>query len=161
VALTLTVTTAACGGGSSRRLRTDDVADKIASTIEQDGVIRVNRVDCPEDRPAKKGDEFTCTAVIGGVKVPFRVTQQDAGGNFRARSTRAILDMERAQSEMARSLSRQLEATIRVECGEEKVRVERPGGTFLCIARDDSGQPVAVRVTVKDVDGNISFRVVN
>jgi len=161
VGLLATATVAAgCGGDGARRLQTADVEDEIASTIESDSAITVDQVNCPDDRPARKGDVFVCRAVIEGKAVEFRVTQEDGEGNFRARSTRAILDMKRAESEMGRSLSRQLEASVEVACGRDRVRIQRAGDQFDCLAVDEGGGTAAVKVTVKDIAGNISFEVV-
>lgn len=153
--LLLLVLVTACGG--SKRLNTDDVERKIGAAFTEQRKLPVEGVTCPRKRRVKAGDVFTCTLTVAGSKVAFRVRQR-GGGRVSAEATRSIVDLRRAESTIAQTITRQTGSHIRAECGKERVVLKDPGDTFQCIAFDASGEPVAVTVTVKDLVGNISLQ---
>jgi hypothetical protein len=76
------LTVAACG----KRIEADSVERQIKTGIEQKTKAEVRSVECPEDRPVKKGDVFSCTVTLNnGFKAPAQVTQVDDEGNLRWR----------------------------------------------------------------------------
>ena len=48
---------------------------------------------------------------------------------------------------------------VKVDCGP-RVRAATPGDTFRCRATDDAGKSGEFEVKVKDVTGNVDFRLV-
>lgn len=57
-----------------------------------DGVV-VDRVDCPAQRPAKRGDSFQCTALVDGQVVPFEIIQ-DVGTDSTEKYRSGHVDIE-------------------------------------------------------------------
>jgi ABC-type uncharacterized transport system auxiliary subunit len=82
-ALCATLVVAGCGG---KKLKADSIETQIKDGIVKKTKADVKSVDCPEDRPVKQGDVFSCTVTLAnGFKAPVRVTQVDDKGNLRWR----------------------------------------------------------------------------
>ena len=124
------------------------------SVIDQAGV-RVKSVSCPKDRPAKKGDTFTCT-VVGkdGTKGQATVTQRDDEGNVG--TTAPFLHMREVEGAIVDQIKQQADATVTVTCPE--IVVPKAGGTFRCEATDGS-RTRQVESTMTDAKGNLRFKV--
>jgi hypothetical protein len=82
-ALCAALAVAGCG---EKKLNAESVETQIRAEIEQKTRADVKAVACPEDRPVKQGDVFSCTVTLAnGFKAPVRVTQGDDEGNLRWR----------------------------------------------------------------------------
>lgn len=128
--------------------------------IESQTGASVDRVDCPE-RKIKKGDVFECTASLDGQSLRLKVTQTDDKGNVDFRADQAIIVVEKAQSQIGSEIQRQTGVSVRVTCSDHKFLFEDVGATFECPlqAASSSATSGVVTVVVKDLDGNVSFRV--
>ena len=70
---------AGCGNLDDTKLE-----GEIKTGIEKQAGVKIRSVSCPDDRPIKRGDVFTCTATAtSGETGQVRVTQIDDEGNVR------------------------------------------------------------------------------
>ena len=73
---------AACG---EKTLDTADAEDEIKEKVVGLGVSNPDKVECPDDMKAKKGEEYTCTVTAEGgreVKVNLTMTNDDGAFTF-------------------------------------------------------------------------------
>jgi hypothetical protein len=67
----------------SSTLDMERIESEILQGIESQTDAQLERVDCPEEREAKEGDTFTCTAVAeDGQTAPVRVEQTSDDGDI-------------------------------------------------------------------------------
>lgn len=71
---------AGCSSGGGAVIDASRLERSIIESTEQalEGAT-ISRAECPDDRAVKAGDEFTCTLVIDGQDVVFRVVQDNDG----------------------------------------------------------------------------------
>jgi hypothetical protein len=127
--------------------------------LEERTGAAVERVDCPE-RKIKKGDTFTCTAIVEGQSLRLAVTQTDDEGTVDGQPEQALLSVEKATTAIESSIREQTGIAAQVDCGDKAVLVKDVGATFDCTARAPDGSTRRVAVTVKDLEGNVDFRLV-
>ena len=116
-------------------------------------------VSCPQSVSASAGATFDCTATVGGQTVTYVVTQTDGDGNVTYTRQEALMDLDTLERTVRTQLQEQVQGNWAVECGDKRSRLlaEEPGATFVCKASDGS-ELVPVTVTVKDVEGNITWK---
>ena len=148
-----------CQISTSRQIDEGKAEEVISQSLTERFGTDVESVECPE-REAEKGDVFTCEAMIGGQPLEIEVTQTSDEGDIEAEPAQAVIDVAKAERAMAEDLSKQLATTVTVECGDESVVIRRPGEAFTCEGSDSQGGRAQIKVTVKDVDGNIDFETV-
>jgi hypothetical protein len=150
----------ACSAPVSRsaELDTERGEREIRQSLERAYGTSVTAVNCPQ-RAAKRGDRFQCTAWLEGETLRVDVTQKDDEGSITFAPAQAVLDLQRAVSVIERSIAEQTGVTARVSCGHHRLVVKDPGASFDCEAIGLPDGPGRVVVTVKDVEGNVDFRL--
>lgn len=133
----------------------------IKEGLAQQTGLAITSVTCPpESRPAKAGDTFSCTgkAEIGG-SLDLTVTQKDDKGNFawKVAKSHGLFNMEETEASVTQGLEKAGSSDVTVDCGD-RWQAGEAGDTFECHA-EAGGQSATVVVTVKDAEGNISWKV--
>lgn len=152
------------GGGG---IDVDSLEEQIAAKINTIAPGEEAAVDCPDDVASAAGTTFQCTATIAGQPVTYKVTLTDDQGTFDAQPEQAVLDLKKAQDEIAAGLTKQVPGSWQVDCaqpGRAAILVAKPGDTFPCSfgGQSDDGQSVdagQVEVTVTDAQGGINWEV--
>jgi hypothetical protein len=146
----------------------DDV--KLEDTIKADlakaaGDSTTVSVDCPADVQIKSGATSQCTATIGSQALVYKVEQTDDQGNVTYTRTKAVLNLDTAQSVVAGQIADQVGGDWTMDCspaGAERLYVIAVAGTFTCDVsgtnKDGDAQTAKVVLTVKDLDGNVSWK---
>lgn len=63
-------------------LDNDRLEQSIKDGVAEQTGVTLTDIDCPDDRPLKQGDQFTCSATSdAGAQVEITVTQTDDKGN--------------------------------------------------------------------------------
>lgn len=150
------VAVAACGAGTAP---TGKIETRIQRDIRDKTHLRAGEVTCPDGVKAKKAAEFDCTARVEEAEIPVHVTLTNGSGTrFDFRPTKAVL----LTTTIVRGVQDQIKAETgldaTVDCGAAKVLVRNPGDVVECSAKTAT-ETAPVRVTVKDVDGNVNFTV--
>ncbi|MGH9225899.1 MAG: DUF4333 domain-containing protein [Acidimicrobiales bacterium] len=143
-------------GGES--LDVDKGEQLIEDQIEANTGFAVERVDCPERR-ISQGDQFECTAIIDGQPLRIQVTQTDDDGQIEGEPLQAVIDVAKATTVLTDEIRSQTGVAVTVTCSDKRALVQDVGSTFDCQARLPNGTSQRVMVTVKDVEGNVDFRV--
>jgi hypothetical protein len=157
-ALALTVTLTGC----SRSVDVAALSQSIASGINEQLSLPIAQVNCPtEPRPLKAGDTFDCVATPeAGGKLTVAVTQKDADGNvsWEVAKTEGLLDLDKVEAAVTAGLKAQASVDASVDCGQ-RWKAAKPGEVFQCQAAISDGRKAVVKVTTKDVEGNIDWSV--
>jgi hypothetical protein len=142
---------------------------KLEETIKADlakaaGDSTAITVDCPADVAIKTGATSECTATIGSQTLVYKVEQTDDQGNVTYTRTEAVLDLDKAESVVAGQIAEQVGGEWTMDCkpaGAERLYVIAVDGTFNCDVsgtnKDGDAQTATVVLTVKDLDGNVSW----
>lgn len=117
-------------------------------------------VQCPGDRPIKKGDVFECTVTAGTHTLKANVTQEDDKGTVAWEITDGIvaLTIKGGTEDLIRQyIEKNLGvANVEVKC-PDTIEVAT-GGTFECGAEID-GVKVTAGVEQQNDQGNVSYRL--
>ena len=149
----LSVVSGACGGSS----QFDELKATLETQIRSDyRDVKVDDINCGDNRSLDPGSDFLCTAGIDGGSGRLRIQVTiDSDGVARYERLNARLDLDRLEVEIATDLSGGLGYAVAIDCGDG-FTVEEVGSDFTCTVTA-SGFTAPVRVTVKDVDANYDF----
>jgi hypothetical protein len=123
--------------------------------------LPIATISCPAgDRALKAGDKFDCTATPKeGGRLTVTVTQNDDAGkvSWEVTKTEGLLDLDKVEVAVKEGLKTQTNVDATVAC-EGRWKAAKVGEVFQCQAT--SGEHKAtVEVTTRDVDGNISWKI--
>jgi len=151
------------GSGIDQQKLQDEITANVKSVVPS---VQDVAVTCPSDIALAKGTSFNCTAAIGDQDLTVKVTQTDDEGNVEYTQDQALLDLDKLQRELNAGLAKQVGGSWTTTCdslGSNRYRVGALGSDFKCYTTGKSAEGVSredlpVVVTVKDVDGNVSWR---
>lgn len=122
-------------------------------------------VTCQRDIPIKKGRKSTCTARIGTQVLTYNVKQTSNDGDVTYKRTKAVLDLRKAEKEIAKQVAQQVGGSWKLTCkpiGSQRFYVIGVGKSFTCPIKGTNGdgddQTGLIRVTATDLTGAISWR---
>ena len=154
----LVVATTAC----SRSLDMVALNQSISSGINDQLALPIASVTCPtEPRTLQAGDKFDCVATPqAGGKLTVTVNQKDSDGNvaWEVTKTEGLLDLDKVEAAVAAGLRAQASVDATVDCGS-RWKAAKPGEVFQCQAAVADGRKAVVKVTTKDLEGNIDWSV--
>ena len=159
--LVLPFALAACSGSVSVGSGYDpkDVASEVQKAQEKATPdLDVADATCPDDDP-QEGSSIECTVSIDGVEAPYTVTfttVDDNGVKFDIAPAKAIVSVTKTVDAISAELEKAGYSGVDVNCGDASVVVQDPGTTFTCDLAQ-GGTTSQATVTIKDLDGNISF----
>jgi uncharacterized protein DUF4333 len=156
-----------CGLGPAIPSRADELDMEAVKKSIRDGLVKqlevtVQQITCPKTREAEEGDVFDCTAQVEEVGVlTVTVTQKDDDANigWNVTKTEGLLDLKALESQIRAGLEAHGGVDVKVNCGG-RFRGIRVGQTFECHAIDKDGETPTIRVTMKDAEGNVNWKVV-
>ena len=156
IAVVAAVVVTACGNDNAP---TSSIEKRIKRDISDKTHISSTKVTCPRNVKAKAGATFDCNAKVDSSVIPVHVTLTNKGGTrFDFQPTKAVM----LTSAIVRGVQDQIKAQAgvdaTVDCGKAKVFVKDPGEIIECTAKTAS-DTAPVRVTVKDLQGNVTFKV--
>ena len=158
VCLALAVGLSACG----TTIDMDAVGKAVSDGINGQLSLQIASVTCPtESRAAKAGDTFECVATPkDGGKLTVKVTQEDDKGNVKWEVVKSegLIDLALTENALVGGLKEQAGVDATVSCGG-KYRPAKPGETFECQAKIPERDDATIVVTMKDLEGNISWAV--
>jgi hypothetical protein len=159
--LGLSLLLSGCGGKLDMGAINKSISDGLTSSL---GLVNP-AVTCPaETRPFKAGDTFDCdvTPTEGGHMV-ITVTQTDDKGavDWKVAKTEGLLNLKPGEEEIAKGIKAQTGADATVACGEgKKFLAVKEGDTIDCTATMADGTAHAIKLTIKDAQGNFSWALV-
>ena len=146
----------------SRSVDVAALSQSISSGITEQLALPIANVTCPaEERPLQAGDKFECVATPqAGGTLTVTVTQKDGDGNvaWEVSKTEGLLDLDKVEAAVAAGLKAQASVDASVDCGQ-RWKAAKPGEVFQCRAAVADGRNATVKVTTKDVEGNIDWSV--
>lgn len=113
---------------------------------------------CPDGPPAAVGSSVICTVTWGSQVLQVEVTGEE-GGNVNLEQIQAILDLDKLQTGVAQGMDEQLGGSWVISCapkGSARIYVGAPGTSLTCQAGNGTEQS-DIKVTIKDLDGNVSW----
>jgi len=137
----------------TKTLDTGQTAGQISRNLASAFSIAPPPVACPKGVTVKVGQAFTCTTRIDGQPLDIRVTLDDAQGGFTPRVQEAVIELDKVERELQGS---DAAATVHCDPAPSSLLVDRVGDSFTCTRRSTTAT-VAYRVTVKDLEGTVSF----
>jgi hypothetical protein len=155
--LIVAIAVTGCGSSGDDETRLDP--KRLEKSIEegiQDQLGVTMELICPDGVMGRKGDTFTCDATIedGDGEFDVKVTQKDDDGNVDwdvdALPTGPI------EESVAGEIFSQRAIKVTLDC-PSAVPLEE-GYEFTCEAEDSEGRTQDVFATVKDDEGNVSWR---
>jgi hypothetical protein len=140
------------------------ISAKIASVAPG---VKVS-VKCPTDIRGQQGTTFDCPVTINGQPLVVKVRQKDDQGNVSYEAQSSILFLDQVRLKTATQLAEQIPGDWTTTCdpagASGGIYVATPGTTFTCsvsgTAADGSQESGEIEVEVKDVDGNITWKLV-
>jgi Domain of unknown function (DUF4333) len=147
--------------GCTRSLDMDGVGQAIRSGIKEQLGLTVAELSCPESREMKAEDAFECTATTqGGARIQVSVTQNDDEGNvsWETAGSQGLLDLGQLEAQIRSGLLDQVGVEAQVDCGG-RFSDTPAGESFVCTATDGQGKTAEVRVTVRDAEGNVDWKI--
>jgi hypothetical protein len=114
----------------------------------------------------KEGNGFDCVAQVEETgRLTVRVTQTDDEGDVDWEVTRTenLIDLSTLEAEIKKGLEAHGGTGVQVDCQGKcrgKYRGIIVGNTFDCKAVDRDGEAPTIRVLMKDVEGNVTWKVV-
>jgi hypothetical protein len=129
---TVTVIAAGCGT-SAPTIGTAAIESSITKALLVQRGAHTN-VTCPAKVPAKKGDVFTCNAVLNVGDYPVSVTETDTKGNVKwgSKAALVILDTSHVSSAIEQSVLAQRGVKSTVTCPQDVL--QKGGLSFICNA---------------------------
>jgi hypothetical protein len=138
------------------------VEDAISDGLKKQIGVDTKSITCPEDRPIKAQDKFTCDVEVDdstfdGSKFVVNVTQKDDEGNVEW-NAEGLLSLDAIEKQVTEGIAQQLQVEVKTECGPA-YKVAKKGDRFECQASDSSGVSKAVAIEVIDNEGNVNWSV--
>jgi len=141
-------------------LDNDRVENYLRDRFPRETGIAVNSVSCPSGIEIKPNDTFECKVKVRNNRtVITEITQTDNQGNISWQVSKGLISIASIQQQIQADLSRQLNGSIKADCGRRKFKIATPGETFNCRVRDASGRRRRVKVLVDDEAGNVSWQL--
>ncbi|MFN8168752.1 MAG: DUF4333 domain-containing protein [Candidatus Nanopelagicales bacterium] len=149
-------TTAVAEGTLDQNVLAQAISSNLSDSLGADVAVSVV---CPAGVAIKKGATSECTAQVDGQQLGFTVTQADTEGNVDFAATAAVLDVVKLQTQTAEQYGQQKGGTWTADCGSagKAFLVQAVGASFDCTFTSSSGDTKPYTVTVKDLDGNVSW----
>lgn len=147
---------ASCGSGKTLNMKNAEALVKKAM-VSATGIEPT--VDCPDKVKIEKGGRFDCEIAVGDVKGVVTIEQTDDQTNVEVKSVTGLMISAKLEGIITERLQGQTGTKVTVDCGP-RVRAAIPGDSFRCRATDDAGTSGEFEVKVKDVTGNVDFRLV-
>lgn len=151
----LLVLLAAC----SSTLNSEELATKIQEEFVNQTEIAVAAVTCPEDIEIKADDTFDCEIEAeDGSIIIAAVVQKDDEGNVSWNADEGLISLTSLEANIQQQVQEQLEVEVTANCGG-KFKIAYQDETFQCQITDPQGSSKNVDVSVKDNQGNVSWKV--
>lgn len=118
----------------------------IARDLSRDLTEVQIEVTCPDDVLIEKGRKSTCTATVDGQKLLYQITQISGRGDVRYKRAKAVIDLNRVQSLVAREVAQQMGGKWRIKCsvpGGSRFFVVAVGKSFSCPISGKDGEGVS------------------
>jgi hypothetical protein len=151
------IAVAGCGVQPHHTISSSSAAAEISAQLSSRYGVTNPPVTCPPNIRAKKGQQFTCTAILDGQPLTIRGTVTASGGSFTINPAEAIVEMATVEHELTARITQETGQTPVVSCGRRTLLVLPVGGTFTCVATFTGQPPRAVTVTVVDLNGGFRF----
>jgi hypothetical protein len=121
-------------------------------------------VTCQADVPIEKGRKSTCTATIDGQKLVYNVKQTSGDGDVTYKRTKAVIDLDKAQSLVAKQVAQQMGGKWKISCrvaGTSRVYVIAVKKSFTCPISGKDGDGVSrkgkIIYNVKNLQGDVNW----
>jgi len=118
--------------------------------------IEVTGVQCSELDERDGTQQFRCAATVMGAPIELNV---EAADEDRLVRTEAVLDVAKVEAFVVQQYDEQVGVTVTAECSADPVLVATPGDVVDCTVVDSAGTSQAPRVTVENLDGDISLEL--
>jgi hypothetical protein len=148
--LAVAVLAAGCG----KELDAAGPEQAIKDAVERNYRVAVADVSCPDGVDAEKGGTFQCEVELPDDILTATVTQTDDDGRVEYQLAQQVLTRESVSKAIAEEYNARS-----VNCGARDYWVSRPGESFRCRAKDDTGSTGVVLVTIRDTEGNIDLQL--
>jgi hypothetical protein len=113
---------------------------------------KIGTTTCPADEPFRVGVSFTCEVATNGLGSHWQVElTQDKTLLISPIDT--VIDVARAQADIASQLAAQSTSALTVDCGREPYRVVGLGATLSCAVKGGTNPTVEAKVV--DIAGTV------
>ena len=148
---------ASCNAGGS--LDMDKARRFVSEFVEQYTTVKPTKVSCPDDVKAEKGANVVCTFEVGGVPGTITMQQTDTKGSVTVSSMTGIVASAKMEEMVKAELEKRGNNSLMIDCGS-RVHPSKPGDVITCDARQGTDVVGRVPVTIKDLENNVSFKLV-
>lgn len=154
---TQAISTTAVGNAPTGTLEGAKLENYIAKDLSRGLPAVPVEVTCPANVLVEKGRWSTCTASVDGQKLLYRITHTSGRGDLLFKRTKAVIDLNRVQSLVARQVAQQMGGKWRIKCsvaGASRIYVVAVNRSFTCPIDGKDGEGVSRQ-------GNIVYHVEN
>lgn len=121
-------------------------------------------VTCPANVVIGKGRKPACAATVEGQKLAYELWPTSERGVFRFKRTKAVIDLNRIQSQVARQVAQQMGGKWRIKCsaaGASRIYVVAVKRSFSCPIYGKDGEGVSrqgkIVYYVENLQGHIDW----
>jgi hypothetical protein len=129
----------------------------IESILTKEGV-KAEKISCPADQKATKGNVFECTATVGGVDVHFSMEVLDDNGTVSAEPRDHTLVVSKIEPEIKGDLQTNGHDVASIDCHGD-VWVAIKGASVSCDVVDEAGTAYLWTATFTDDKGGHSHSI--
>jgi hypothetical protein len=157
VAAGLAAATAGCSSVRVNKvLDAKETARQISQNLGTTFGLSNPAVFCPGGVQVTAGAKFDCTTTLEAQPLTIHVILNDDQGRFTPTTGEAVLLVSKIATAIKSDPTQSSSATV--TCGDHTVLVKQPGDSFPCAVTTGTANQT-VDITVKDLNGNISYQL--
>jgi hypothetical protein len=142
----------------AQTLDTDDIQTQIKDELTKQTQLTVSSVTCPEQIKAEADNTFDCNADTEAGNIPIAAKVKNDKGEF-SWNARDLIDLKIVENSIQTGIKQQVQVNVTADCGAPKYKVAKTGDNFKCQIEDKQKNTKDVEVTVKDSEGNVTWKL--
>lgn len=134
-----------------------DLEQKLRADVSKTATVPVRSVSCPATINLEAVKTFTCQATAEGKTFSLAINLENKKKGLQW-SSKDLLVLPKLEKNIQQGIQEQFGLAVKTNCGG-KIRLAKPGETFVCKVTDPKGQTQTVNVRVDDEKGNVTWKL--
>lgn len=139
-------------------LKGKQVADDLKIPLEQQLGFKINTLKCPEKVDLAKGSVFDCQVAVDNDTFPIEVNLINDKGNVTFQS-KGMFVKSKVEDQMQEILKKEAATEAKVNCGNKKVLLVKPGDIFKCEVATKDGKKKIIEGRGKEENGAFEWKI--
>lgn len=155
---TPTLTPKSTPTNTGKTLKGKQVADNLKAPLEQQLGFKINSLNCPEKVDFVKGSVFDCKVTVDNDTFPIEVNLINDKGNVNFQS-KGMFVKSKVEAQMQEILKKETATDAKVNCGDKKVLLVKPGEIFKCEVTTKDGKKKIIEGRGKEENGTFEWKI--